>query len=611
MRRALIAGGPGSDLAGVWSEARPLLRRLRVPLGVGLLLMLVNRGAAFVLPAGSRILVDDVIGQGRRELLVPLALAALAAAALEGATSFALTRVVGIAALRAITELRNDLQGRLIRLPVSFFDGQQSGALLTRTTADVEQVRWMLASGLVPLASGIVTAALALAILVALDWRLTLVVVIPLVGVVVATAKGFARLHPAFLRVSQLNAELGAWLSEVLSGVRVVKSYAAEWRAERDLRRASRELLGAGERAVGGVAAVNALTTLATGVVSVVVLAVGGRAVARGEMTLGDLAMFGFLVGLLASPLVQIAAVGGEAGKAIAGLARISSLRRERTEDEEDRERSPVASVAGAVELERVGFEYVPGVPVLREVNLFVPAGSTVALVGPSGAGKSTLCRLLLAYERPTRGRVLVDGRDLALLRRGEYRAHLGVVLQDDVLFHGSIADNIRFARPGAGMGEVRAASQLAHCEEFIERLPEGYDTVVGERGVRLSGGQRQRVAIARAILADPRILILDEATCQLDGDSEALVRDALRVLCRGRTTIVIAHRMATVRSADQIVVLERGRIVERGTHEELVRSGGRYREMVAGEWDGWVGDEEIRNRPRGRRQRGGVLDVI
>jgi subfamily B ATP-binding cassette protein MsbA len=326
--------------------------------------------------------------------------------------------------------------------------------------------------------------------------------------------------------------------------------------------------------------------------VSVVVLVVGGRAVALGAMTLGDLAMYAFLVGLLAAPLVQIAVAGGEAGKAIAGLARINALRSVSTEAEEDRDRAPVRSIAGAVELERVSFEYVPGVPVLREVSLFVRAGSTVALVGPSGAGKSTLCRLLLAFERPTHGRVLVDGRDLALLRRGEHRAHLGVVLQDDFLFHGSIADNIRFGRPGAAMEDVRVAGALAHCEEFVEQLAAGYDTIIGERGVRLSGGQRQRVAIARAILADPRILILDEATCHLDAENEALVRDALRVLSRGRTTFVIAHRMTTVRDADQIVVMRDGRVVECGTHEELVRGRGAYWLLVQGERRGEPGAE-------------------
>jgi subfamily B ATP-binding cassette protein MsbA len=442
---------------------------------------------------------------------------------------------------------------------------------------DPDQVHYVVGTGMVQLLSSVLTAGLAFGTLFYLNPTLTVVLLAILAVFGLGLTRAFGWLFPVFHAVSAVTAEVTGRLAESLGGIRVVKTYAAERREALRFTRESHRLLRAVARATTGVSVFSAASTLATGMLGLLLLVIGGKAVAAGTMTLGELVMYVFLVGILATPMIQIAAIASELGKALGALARIAELRAMSTEAEQDRGRRRLLQVSGRIDFENVSYAYLPGHPVLKGLSLHVEPGTTTALVGPSGAGKSTICRLLLALDSPTRGRILVDGEDLTSLRRRDYRRHLGVVLQDDVLFDGTVADNIRYGRPGAAAPEVLAAARLAHCEEFVGQLTRGYETVVGERGVRLSGGQRQRVAIARAILADPRILVLDEATSNLDSESELLIQDGLRTLRSGRTTFVIAHRLATVKRADQIVVVEGGTVIEHGRHEELMAFEGQY----------------------------------
>jgi len=390
----------------------------------------------------------------------------------------------------------------------------------------------------------------------------------------------FKKLRPLFRERGKINAEVTGRLTESLGGIRIVKSYTAEKREQIVFTHGVHRLFRNVARSITGVSATSSASTVIIGAIGVIMIMVGGRAIVTGRMTLGDLVMYIFFTGLMAAPLVQIASIGTQITEAFAGLDRINEIKQVATEDEDDGTRQPLPSVRGDIQFENVSFEYNPGVPVLKNISFHAPAGSTTALVGSSGSGKSTLIGLVMAFNRPLAGRVTVDGIDLASARLRDYRAHLGVVMQENFLFDGTIADNIRFSRPRATREEIREAGRVAHCEEFVEGFEKKYDTVVGERGIKLSGGQRQRVGIARAILADPRILILDEATSSLDSESEAMIQDGLRRLRHGRTTFVIAHRLSTIRSADQILVIEGGEIVERGTHAELLAANGRYRQL-------------------------------
>jgi len=394
----------------------------------------------------------------------------------------------------------------------------------------------------------------------------------------IGMAVAFTKLRPLFRERGKINAEVTGRLAESLGGIRLVKTYTAERREEWVFARGVHRLLRNIARSITAVSAVSSFATIIVGVVGVLLLLVGGRAVLSGSMSLGDFVMYVFFIGLVAAPLVQIASVGTQISEAFAGLDRIREIRQAAIEDEATGD--SVRGVVGDVAFEDVSFAYTAGLPVLKHVSFQAPAGSTTALVGPSGSGKSTLISLVMAFNQPAAGRVMVDGRDLSTLRLREYRSYLGVVLQENFLFDGTIAENIRFSSPSATLEEVQRAARVAHCDEFIGQFPAGYDTVVGERGVKLSGGQRQRIAIARAILADPRILILDEATSSLDSESEALIRDGLQSLRRGRTTFVIAHRLSTIASADQILVLEAGEIVERGTQDQLLALGRRYKQL-------------------------------
>jgi ATP-binding cassette, subfamily B, putative efflux pump len=567
------------EWSDVWPETKEVIWRYRKRMALGFVLLIVSRSAGMVLPASTKYLIDDVIGQGKVEYLKWIAVAAIGATIVNAATSFSLTVLLGVAGQRAIAELRRRVQRHIGRLPVSYYENHKSGELISRIMNDAEGIRNLVGTGFVQMIGGIFSAVVALGVLLWLNWRLTSITLVCLVGFGAVMVVGFSKIRPIFRERGRIQAEVTGRLTESLGGIRVVKAYTSEKREERTFTGGVHRLLRNIARSMVGVSAITSLSTLIFGIVGVVMGIVGAREVLAGRMTVGDIFMFVMFTGLLVRPLVQMSNIGTQFTEAFAGLDRIREVLSEEAESESAGQVA-LPKVAGHLTFEDVDFEYNPDQPVLRHVSFDAPAGTTTALVGSSGAGKSTVISLVMGFRHPKSGLVTVDGHDLRDVRMDDYRRHIAVVLQDDFLFDGTIAENIAYGKPGASRADIERAGRLARCEEFVSQFDDGYGTVIGERGVKLSGGQRQRVSIARATLADPRILILDEATSSLDSENEAAIQEGFGRLKRGRTTFVIAHRLSTIRNADQILVMEGGEVVERGTHGELLAAGGRYREL-------------------------------
>jgi subfamily B ATP-binding cassette protein MsbA len=561
----------------LWPDIREMVQPRRGILAGGFVLMVINRISGLVLPVSTKPLVDKVINGHQPQLLMPIVLGVLAATLIQGTTSFGLTQLLSKAAQRLISELRRKVQQHIGRLSVAYYDANKSGALVSRIMSDVEGVRNLIGTGLVDFVGGLMTALIALILLLHISALMTGLTLAFLVTFALVLTKAFGKIRPIFRERGKINAEVTGRLTESLGGVRVIKGYHAEAREAEVFSGGVQRLLDNVIKSLTAMSLMGLSATVLMGIVGAIVMYVGAREIAAKQMLLGDFMEYTALLAFLIAPVVQIVSIGTQLTEAFAGLERTREVLRERPEDMDPRRTVALGSINGEVEFEHVGFSYDKDKQVLFDVSFRSEPGTVTALVGSSGSGKSTIISLIAAFHVPEQGRVTVDGVDLSTVRLDTYRTQLGVVLQDTFLFDGTIEENIAFARPGATKEQIMEACRIARVDEFAEHFEKQYETIVGERGVKLSGGQRQRVSIARAILADPRILILDEATSSLDSESEALIQEGLKYLMKGRTTFVIAHRLSTIRRADQILVVESGRIVERGTHETLFDLHGRY----------------------------------
>lgn len=568
------------DYSSAWAEARKIIWNARWRLLLGSVLMLISRLAGMVLPASTKYIGDEIFTNRRFELLKWIALAIGVSTLIQGVTSFALSQILGVAAQRAITEMRKRVQSHIERLPISYFDSTQSGQLISRIMNDAEGIRNLVGTGLGQILGSLVTATIAIGVLFYLNWQLTTATLVVLLIFGGTLMYAFKVLRPVFRERNVITGEVTGRLGESLGGIRIVKAYTAEKREELSFARGAHKLFRNVAKTVTGVSAISSFSSVIIGAIAVVMIVIGGNAVQGNTMTLGDFLMYISFTFLLAMPVIELTSIGTQITEALAGLDRIREVMSMTTEDDADAGKEALPDIKGTIDFEDVHFEYDEGVPVLKGVSFHAKAGATTALVGSSGSGKSTILSLVLNFIQPTSGDIKIDGKSLDVVKLRDYRRHLGVVLQDNFLFDGTILDNIRFSNPEANLDKIKEVCKIANADEFIEKFPNGYDTIVGERGVKLSGGQRQRIAIARALLANPRILILDEATSSLDSESEALIQEGLRRLREGRTTFVIAHRLSTIRSADQILVVEAGEILERGSHDELIALDGRYKQL-------------------------------
>ena len=556
------------------------MRPRRGLLALGFGLMVINRICGLALPPASKFLVDNIIGKHQVHLLGWLIAGVLTATIIQGVTSFALTQTLSKAAQRLIAELREKVQEHIGRLPVSYYDSNKTGMLVSRIMSDVEGVRNLIGTGLVDFVGGLMTAVIAFVILMKISVTMTMIAFTFLLVFGVALRKAFKTIRPIFRERAKINAEVTGRLTETLGGVRVVKGYHAEDREHEVFAGGVQRLLQNVFKTLTATSVMGLSSAMLMGIVGAIVMYMGARMMTAGTLTVGGFFEYTMLLGFLAAPLFQVVGIGTQITEAIAGLERTREVLSEHPEDEDPTRTIDLKTIDGDIQFEDVTFAYDPEKTVLHDVSFHARPGTVTALVGSSGSGKSTIIGLIAAFHKPNGGRVLVDGHDLSKVRLDSYRSQLGVVLQDSFLFDGTIRENIAFSRPRATEEDILRACRIARVDEFAERFADRYDTIIGERGVKLSGGQRQRVSIARAILADPRILILDEATSSLDSESEALIQEGLAYLMKGRTTFVIAHRLSTIRRADQILVVENGRILESGNHESLYARQGRYFEL-------------------------------
>lgn len=607
------------NLKSAWPMIRELVRPRRKLLALSFLVLLIGRLCGLVLPYSTKILIDNVIGKHRSELLVPLVAAVLAATLVQGLSSFSLTQLLSKEGQRVIAELRRQVQEHVGRLSLSYYDASKTGVLVARIMNDVEGVRNLIGTGLVEFCGGLLTAVLALVILLKMNVWMTVIALGFLTVLMIALSRAFKTIRPIFRERSKINAEVTGRLTESLGGVRVVKGYHAEEREAGVFSQGVQRLLNNVLKSLTATSVMGLSSTVTLGVVSSIIMFIGARQIMAGHMTVGVLFSYTMFMGFLVAPVAQIASIGTQITEALAGLDRTREVLNERQEHQDPERTIVLPRIDGQIAFEHVNFAYDPGKPVLEDVSFLSQPGTVTALVGSSGSGKSTMIGLVAAFYKPGSGRVTVDGIDLSHVRLDSYRSGLGVVLQDSFLFDGSIRENIAFSRPEATEEEIMQACRIAHVDEFAERFPEKYDTIIGERGVKLSGGQKQRVSIARAVLADPRILILDEATSSLDSESEAYIQQGLKYLMQGRTTFVIAHRLSTIRQADQILVVEAGKIVERGRHEDLLALQGRYYDLYTRQHGVETnlflapgeGDKVEEQNGSGRANAGGVPDAV
>ena len=547
---------------------------------IGLVLIIFNRLSGLVLPGASKYLMDDVIGKGDLEMLKMLLYGIIAALVVQSITSFLLTRLLSVEAQHLIAKLRVKVQQHVLRLPVRYFDNNKSGALVSRIMTDVEGVRNLVGTGLVQLFGGVLTSILALYMMINISWKLTIMVIVPVLVFGLISLKAFAFIRPIFRKRSVINAEVKGRLTESLGGIRVIKGFNAEAQEVKTFEEGAERIYENVKKSLTATSIVTSSGTFLLGLATVGIMGYSGYMIVKGNMTTGDFLSFSLFLGFMIAPIVQMSNIGSQLTEAFAGLDRTEEIMNEKTEEEDDENKEVLKEISGDIVFEDVCFSYDKGSEVLENINLKAAPGTVTALVGSSGSGKTTIAGLAASFLRPKSGKVSIDGKDVREVSLGSFRKNLGVVLQDDFLFEGTIRENILFPRPNATEDLLINAVKAAHVDEFTDRFEDGLDTLIGERGVKLSGGQRQRIAIARAILADPRILVLDEATSNLDNESESLIQESLGSLMKGRTTIVIAHRLSTIKKADQILVVEQGKIVERGNHEELIAKEGRYYEL-------------------------------